>query len=60
VFGTLVFALSPVSCFVFLRRFRAEPAWRPTIAAGMTTAAAVLFMAVAATRPPEAPNAFNA
>jgi hypothetical protein len=64
VFGALVFALSPVSCFVFLRRFRADPAWRPlrwlTIAAGITTAWAVLFLAIAPTRPPEAPNAFNA
>jgi hypothetical protein len=64
VFGALVFALSPVSCFVFLRRFYAEPAWWPlrwpTIAAGITTAAAALFMAIAPTRPPEAPNAFNA
>ncbi len=64
VFGALVFSLSPVSCFVFLRRFRADPAWRslqwPTLAAGIITLAAVIFMAVAPTRPPEPPNGFNA
>jgi hypothetical protein len=63
VFGALVFALSPVSCFVFVRRFRAEPFWRslqwPTLAAGLITTASVVFMAVAPTRPPEPPNAFN-
>jgi Protein of unknown function (DUF998) len=64
LFGALVFALSPVSCFVFLYRFRTDPAWRPlrwlTITAGITTAWAVLFLGIAPTRPPEAPNAFNA
>ncbi len=63
VFGALVFSLSPVSCFVFLRRFRDDPKWRTlqwwTIAAGMITAAAVIVMSVEFTQPPAAPNAFN-
>ena len=27
IFGALVFSLSPVSCFVFFRRFRRDPLW---------------------------------
>jgi len=64
VFGALVFSLSPVSCFVFLRRFRADSTWRPlrwpTLAAGAITVASVVLMAIGPTRPPAAPNAFNA
>jgi hypothetical protein len=49
---------------LFVAVFRAEPAWRllqwPTLVAGIITSAAVIFMAVAPTRPPEPPNAFNA
>jgi len=63
VFGALVFSLSPVSCFVFLRRFRQDPNWRVfrwwTLAAGVVTAAAVVVMSVGPTRAPAAPNAFN-
>jgi hypothetical protein len=63
LFGALVFSLSPVSCFVFLRRFREDPKWRPlqwwTLAAGTITAAVVIVMAVGPTQPPSAPNAFN-
>jgi hypothetical protein len=63
LFGALVFSLSPASCFVFLRRFREDPAWRPlqrwTLAAGLISAASVVVMSVAPTRPPAAPNAFN-
>lgn len=63
VFGALVFSLSPVSCFVFLRRFREDPKWRPlqwwTLAAGTITAASVVVMSVGPTQPPAAPNAFN-
>lgn len=28
VFGAVVFSLAPVTCFVFYRRFRRDPAWR--------------------------------
>lgn len=62
-FGALVFSLSPVSCFVFLRRFRADPTWRAlqrwTLAAGTISAASVVAMAVGPTQPPAAPNTFN-
>jgi hypothetical protein len=63
LFGALVFSLSPVSCFVFLRRFREDPRWRSlqwwTLAAGTIIAAAVVVLSVGPTRPPAAPNAFN-
>jgi hypothetical protein len=62
-FGALVFSLSPVTCFVFLRRFHEDPKWRSlqwwTLAAGTITAAVVIVMSVGPTRPPAAPNAFN-
>jgi Protein of unknown function (DUF998) len=64
LFGALVFSLSPVSCFVFLRRFRENPKWRSlrwwTLAAGIITVAVVVVMAAGLTRAPAAPNAFNA
>jgi hypothetical membrane protein len=41
LFGAVVFTLAPVTCFVFYRRFRRDPAWRPL--AGWTLAAAVLL-----------------
>jgi hypothetical protein len=63
LFGALVFSLSPVSCFVFLRRFREEPKWRSlrwwTLAAGIITVAVVVVMAAGPTQAPAAPNAFN-
>jgi hypothetical protein len=64
-FGALVFSLSPVSCFVFLRRFHTgdDPKWRSlqwwTLAAGTIIAAAVVLMSVGPTKPPAPPNAFN-
>jgi hypothetical protein len=36
IFGALVFTFAPLSCFVFYRRFRSDPAWRPL--AGWTLA----------------------
>ena len=64
LFGALVFSLSPVSCFVFLRRFREDPKWRSlgwwTLAAGIITVAVVVVMAAGPTQAPAAPNAFNA
>ncbi|MFE5835242.1 DUF998 domain-containing protein [Arthrobacter sp. NPDC056493] len=41
IFGALFFTLAPVCCFVFHRRFRGEPAWRPL--AGWTLTAGVLL-----------------
>jgi hypothetical protein len=63
IFGALVFSLSPVSCFVFLRRFRTDPKWRSlgwwALAAGTIIAAAVIVQRVGPTRPPAMPNAFS-
>ena len=63
LFGALVFSLSPVSCFVFLRRFREDQKWRPlmwwTLAAGVITTSAVVVMAAGPTHAPAAPNSFN-
>jgi hypothetical protein len=62
-FGSLVFSLSPISCFVFLRRFREDPKWRSlqwwTLAAGTIAAASVVVLSARPTKPPAAPNAFN-
>jgi hypothetical membrane protein len=64
LFGALVFSLMPITCFVFLRRFRADPQWQSlvwwTLAAGTISALAVIVMSVGPTEPPAAPNAFNA
>ncbi len=62
IFGAFVFSLSPVSCFVFWRRFREDPGWRPlqgwTLAAGIVTTAAVILLS-ASTKMPGIPNAFT-
>lgn len=62
-FGALVFSLSPVSCFVFWRRFRRDAKWQSlawwTLAVGSITTAAVVLMSVGPTRPPALPNAWN-
>lgn len=39
IFGALVFTFAPITCFVFYRRFRSDPAWRTL--AGWTLAAGV-------------------
>jgi len=62
LFGALVFSLSPVSCFVFLRRFHEDPKWRSlqwwTLAAGVITAAVVVVMSIGLAQPPAGPSAF--
>ena len=64
LFGALVFSLVPVSCFVFLRRFWNDSQWQSfrwwTLAIATITTAAVIVMSAGPTRPPAAPNAFNA
>ena len=64
LFGALVFSLSPISCFVFLRRFGIDPKWRwlqwSTGLAGAIIVASVVIMAAGPTRAPALPNAFNA
>jgi hypothetical protein len=62
IFGALVFSLSPVSCFVFYRRFREDPNWKQlllwTLIAGIITTVAVILLS-AATKQPVQPNAFS-
>src|SRR6266545_5799965 len=62
IFGALVFSLSPISCFVFWRRFRQDPKWQHlqgwTLAAGIITTAAVVLLSVS-TKIPVTPNAFT-
>lgn len=41
IFGAVVFTFAPVSCFVFYRRFRHEPAWRPLV--GWTLASGIVL-----------------
>jgi hypothetical protein len=62
IFGALVFSLSPVSVFVFWRRFREDPDWKHlqswTLIAGIiTTVALILFTASA--KQPIQPNVFT-
>jgi hypothetical protein len=63
IFGAIVFALMPVGCFVFLRRFREDAAWRPlfgwTLAAGTISATAVIMLSLA-TKLPVPPESFAA
>jgi hypothetical protein len=41
IFGAVVFTFAPLSCFVFYRRFRNDPFWRPL--AGWTLATGVVL-----------------
>ncbi|MFO7538982.1 MAG: DUF998 domain-containing protein [Chloroflexota bacterium] len=63
LFGALVFLLIPLSCFVFLRRFRVDAKWRSlqwwTLAAGMITAVLLIVWSVGAAEPPAPPTIFN-
>jgi hypothetical membrane protein len=60
--GAFAFLLMPICCFVFWRRFRSDPDWRPlkhwTLLAGIIIIAAVLLLRVGTT-PPAPPNVFN-
>ena len=50
IFGAIVFLLMPISIFVFLRRFRADPNWQPiqrwTLALGIIDAAAAVIFSI--------------
>src|SRR5215216_544291 len=62
IFGAFVFSLSPISCFVFWRRFRQDPNWAHlqtwTLTAGIITTVAVVLLSVA-TKMPITPNGFT-
>lgn len=53
--GAIIFILMPITCFVFLRRFRVDPNWRSlqgwTLVLGIIVAAAVLLLTVASKSP---------
>jgi hypothetical protein len=53
--GGIIFILMPISCFVFLRRFRVDPKWQAfqwwTIVLGIITAIAVLLLTISTKLP---------
>jgi hypothetical protein len=59
--GAIVFVLMPISCFVYLRRFRADPNWRSlqwwTLALGTISAAGSVMLTIF-TKFPELQNVF--
>jgi hypothetical membrane protein len=59
--GAIIFVLMPISCFVYLRRFRADPKWHFlqgwTLALGIVTAVALVVFSVIS-KAPDLQNAF--
>ena len=53
--GGIIFIMMPISCFVFLRRFRSDPNWRSlqgwTLALGIIVAAAVVMLTICSKSP---------
>jgi uncharacterized protein DUF998 len=62
IFGGIVFSLMPVTCFVFLRRFRDDPKWQFlqgwTLGLGIISAFGVLLLTIA-TKTPDTQDVFN-
>ena len=62
IFGGIVFSLMPVSCFVFLRRFRVDPKWQFlqwwTLGLGIISAFGVILLTIA-TKTPDMQSIFN-
>jgi hypothetical protein len=60
--GGIIFLLMPISCFVYLRRFRVDPNWQTfqgwALVFGIIEAVAVLIFTVAS-KLPEAQNVFT-
>jgi Protein of unknown function (DUF998) len=60
--GGVIFLLMPISCFVYLRRFRQDPNWRfflwGTLALGIIIAAAVVLLTIT-TKLPGLQNVFK-
>jgi hypothetical protein len=50
IFGAIVFTFAPLSCFVFYRRFRSDPAWRPlagwTLLSGVVLALGIVLLKI--------------
>ena len=63
IFGAFVFSLTPVTCFVFWRRFRTDESFRSlrtwTLVAGIVTTLAVVLLRIATPRPPGPGNALT-
>jgi hypothetical protein len=55
LFGAVVFSLMPVSCFVFYRRFRGDPAWR-RLATWSLAAAVALVVGIAVLKVAQQPD----
>jgi hypothetical protein len=53
--GGIIFILMPISCFVFLRRFRVDPNWHSlkwwTLVLGIVVAAAVVLLTISSKSP---------
>lgn len=62
ILGGIVFTLMPISCFVFLRRFREERRWQFlqwwTFGLGLISALGVVLLTIA-TKSPDAQNGFS-
>jgi Protein of unknown function (DUF998) len=62
LFGGIVFTLMPISCFVFLRRFREDPKWQFlqwwTLGLGLISALGVVLLTIA-TKSPDTQNVFS-
>jgi len=60
--GGIIFILMPITCFVFLRRFRVDPNWRSlqwwTLGLGILIAAAVVLLTIAS-KSPSVENVFT-
>lgn len=62
--AAIAFVLWPLTCFVFYRRFRVDPAWRPlagwTLFTALSTALLSLLLIVGSAPVASAPNLLNA
>ena len=62
ILGAIVFTLMPITCFIYLRRFREDSKWQSlqgwTLALGTVIAAAVIVLTVA-TKLPNTQGLFN-
>jgi hypothetical protein len=62
IFGGIVFTLMPITCFVYLRRFRADPSWQSlqgwTLALGSISALGVILLTIS-TKLPDVQNVFT-